>query len=77
MKNVLSAMSGGGVKSLNSILSTFNKVVEDLQKLQVANHNLAQLNRQRMAKIKSDTEALEDESARAAKIQDNISKLLV
>lgn len=77
MKNVLSAMSGGGVKSLNSILSTFHKVVEDLQKLQVANHNLTQLNRQRMAKIKSDTEALEDESARAAKIQDNISKLLV
>jgi hypothetical protein len=75
VKNMLKL--GSGVRSLNSILSSFSAVVEDLQKLQVANHNMVQLNNQRMERIKQETESLKAESEHAARVEENISKLLL
>lgn len=65
-----------GVKSLNSILSSFHKVVEDLQKLQVANRNRIMSNDERVAKIQAESDMLNDEAEQAAKVQENITKLL-
>lgn len=65
-----------GVKSLNSILSSFHKVVEDLQKLQVSNNLKVEMNNDRVDKIRKETEALKAEAEQAAKVQENITKLL-
>lgn len=74
MNEVMNAIQG--VKSLKSILSSFHKVIEDLQKLQQENENRIVRNDGLIAKLRTETDALAAESGQAAKIQENISKLL-
>jgi hypothetical protein len=63
-------------KSLDSILSSFTKVVEDLKVLQQDNAKAIYRNEAVINNLKTENLTLESESERASKVQDKINSLL-
>jgi hypothetical protein len=65
-----------GHKSLKSILAGFSKVVEELQTLQQQNHNKVKENSEKISKLQDTNTVLILEADKAAKVQENITKLI-
>ena len=63
-------------KNLNQILNTFTKTVNDLKSLEDSNYLEASKKRKKAAQITSEADSAVDEAQRAAKVRENIEKLL-
>jgi hypothetical protein len=63
-------------KSLESILSTFTKTVEDLRVLQDDNFDEIAENNVKLEELAAKNVALVNENARAAKVEEKINSLL-
>ena len=64
------------MKKLNKILNTFTKTVNDLKDLEDSNYLEASKKREKAAKITSEADAAVSEAQTAAKVRENIEKLL-
>lgn len=64
------------MKKLNKILNTFTKTVNDLKVLEDNNYAEAYKKREKAAKITSEADAAVSEAQTAAKVRENIEKLL-
>lgn len=65
-----------GIKSLDSIQSTFLKTVQDLKDLQNYNNDEIVKRQNEIEKLKEEANAMREESLKADRFQQNIQKLL-
>ncbi len=63
-------------KSLDSILSGFNKTLADLKQLQEANQTKCLEKGTKVVSLQSEIKSLVDESAKAAKVHAKISEIV-
>ncbi len=63
-------------KSLQTILSSFNKVVEDLRVLQVKNCEVIIHNNNKIEAIQAETNLLQQENLKAESVEAKINSLL-
>ena len=62
--------------TLQSITKGFDKTIKQLDRLITSNTSQLAANAETIASIQATSNALEDESVKAGKIKDNISKIL-
>lgn len=65
-----------GPKSLDQILATFNKTLDDLKKLQEGNNKVVDQNNARISYLKACNNELTVEAQRAANVQAKLSELI-
>lgn len=63
-------------RSLGSILASFQKTVDELDALQARNLDRAKNNDSKVASLEVESRDLRDEANKAAKVADNIQKLI-
>lgn len=65
-----------GAKSLETILSNFTKVVDDLRELQVENAKVAAQNTTKIVELEAENKALAEESEKALNVQKKVEALI-